>query len=322
MLFSLIIPVFNAERTIPASLDSIKGQMTDDIEIVFVDDGSTDNSLDLISDFLKNKGIKGQVIHQFNSGVAAARNTGLDAAHGEYLLFMDADDKLCDGAISSISNAIDSSVDIVGWDWLNEDTGKVRHVRQANYDTPSEALFNMMSGIMKWNLWLFAVRRSLIVKHGIRFLPGANMGEDMMFMLKAVSCASKVKQLHSPLYRYNASNPSSISNSMDEIRRAEVSENLASATAFIMSSSYSDIAKDLIPHLKLYIKRPLLISSSKEDYSTWFEWFPESNVYAGKNKSLPLRIRILQVLAAKRLFFGVKVYNYIVYGIIGRFFYH
>lgn len=315
---SLIIPVFNAEKTLPRSLASIRGQLTKDVEIVFVDDGSTDGSAGIISSFLQENDIKGQLIHQANGGVAVARNTGIDAAKGDYLVFLDADDKMEGNAIETILHLCQTGADIIGWDWSNETSEKRRSMRQADYKKPEDALKNLMGGTMKWNLWLYSVKRDLVLKNGIRFLPGADMGEDMLFMLMAFASASKVKQLHQALYRYNASNPDSISNVMSVRRRSEVSRNLEAAALFLSSSPYANLAKELTPHLQLYIKRPLLIGFSLDNYRLWHQWMTDANPYAMKNKDLPFRVRILQGMASKKIWLGVWIYN-LVYQFLLRF---
>lgn len=172
---------------------------------------------------------------------------------------------------------------------------------------------------MKWNLWLYTVRRELVDTNSISFVSGADMGEDMAFILKAFSCAKTVKQIHQPLYAYNASNPASISNRMDQRRRNEVTLNLHSAEEFLLQSPYADLFKEYLPHLKLFIKLPLLIGYSKEAYETWYAWFPEANAFAMKNHSLPLRTRLLQWFASKRIWWMVRLYNGIVYGLMYRF---
>ena len=81
---SVIIPVYNQEKYISTTLDSILNQNFSDFEIIVIDDGSTDNSLKIINDKLSNSQIQHKIIHQENSGVGSARNKGIDEACGEY----------------------------------------------------------------------------------------------------------------------------------------------------------------------------------------------------------------------------------------------
>lgn len=90
-LISVIIPVYNAEAYLPRCLEAVSAQTYNNLEIILVDDGSTDGSPRICADFAAKDG-RARVIRQENQGLWAARNTGQDAAHGEYLFFPDSDD--------------------------------------------------------------------------------------------------------------------------------------------------------------------------------------------------------------------------------------
>lgn len=317
MKISIIIPVYNAGSTLSLSLDSVLGQTYRDFEICFVDDCSTDDTPSIIASFQETSGIPCRIIRQEkNKGVASARNRGLDEAQGEFLAFVDADDRMEPNTLELAAAMIREDTDIIGWDWTLGFEKSGRHMRQADYKTPLDALRNLTGGTMRWNLWLFLIRRDFVVKHGLRFIDGANMGEDMMFMMKAFSHAREVVQIHEPLYRYNAVNTSSISRQFSEIRRKEIETNIREAEQALQQSVYADQLGHAIEYLKLFLKLPLLISAERSDYETWYNWFPEANAYAMENKALPLRTRILQGMAAKRLWWGVKMYYLCVYKFI------
>ena len=310
------MPVYNAEATLPGTLESFSAQSFRDFELVFVDDGCTDNTPDLLQRFAENNEIPCRIVHQENRGVAAARNRGLEEATGSFIGFVDADDLIEPEALAKAVRAIETaggSVDIVGWDWTLGFEKNGRYMRQADYDTPLQAMKNMMGGTMRWNLWLFLVRRDLIVRNRIHFIDGANMGEDMMLMLRAFSKAEKVIQLHKPLYRYNAVSETSLSRQFSPERRREISENLAEAERHLRSGAYATELEPYFQYLKLYLKLPLLISADRSHYEIWHDWFPEANAYAMSNKALPLRTRLLQGLAARKCWRGVKMYYLLVY---------
>ena len=215
MKISLIIPVYNAEATLPATLESIRTQRFRDFEVIFSEDAGTDGSAALLEAFCQESGLPCKLLHaERNGGAAAARNRALEVAEGEYLAFADADDLLDPGMLELAVTAVEASehpVDIVGWDWtlgLNQDG---RYMRQEDYTTPTEALRNLTGGTMRWNLWMFLVRRELIEQNDIHFVPGADIGEDMQFMLRTFLKAKYVVQLPESLYRYNAVNSASIS---------------------------------------------------------------------------------------------------------------
>ena len=324
MKVSIIVPVYNAAATLQRTLDSIAAQTVQDFELVFVDDRSTDGSREIMEAFASGSGIECQILTQeANGGVAAARNRGLDAARGEYIAWVDADDLISPKTLELALSAAESrDADIVGWDWTLGFDRNGRYMRQADYEQPVDALKALMGGTMRWNLWLFLTRRSLVEDNAIRFIPGANMGEDMMFMIRAFAAARTVAQLHESLYSYNAVSGSSISRQFSEQRRAEVTLNVRAVERSILDSAYAGQLKEYINYLKLYIKLPLIISASQADYDVWYGWFSDVNHYAAANKALPLRTRAVQWMAARRCWLGVRLYYLLVYkfvyGIIYR----
>ena len=326
MKVSLIIPVYNAEKTLPATLESIRSQSFRDFEILFVEDCGSDGSLALLESFCAESSVPCKLIRQpENSGAAAARNRALEAAEGEYLAFADAADLLEPGMLErgvAAAGTADGPADIVGWDWTLGMTHDGRYMRQADYSTPREALQVLTGGAARWNLWLFLVRRDLVERHHIRFVPGADLGEDMQFILRAFLFAERVVQLHEALYRYNAVSTTSISRGFTLAKRAQIEKNLTEFAHDFAHTAYGVESPQTITELKLYLKRPLLISPDRSDYETWYSWFPEVNAHATEGASLPAHTRILQGMAARRNWLGVKMYyllvHKMVYGILYR----
>ena len=316
---SVIMPVYNAAATLGRSLDSLRAQTMRDFEVVFVDDCSTDGSPAILEDFACSSGIRCSIVRQpCNGGVAAARNAGLDAARGEFIAWLDADDAMLPDTLAKALDAArpiapGESADVVGFDWRLGFEKNSRYMRQADWHSPAGALKALCGGTARWNLWLFLLRREFVEKTGLRFATGANMGEDMAFMIKAFASASRVEQIHDALYLYNAVNSSSISKSLSEERRREIESNLESAKASLDSSPLASEAGLYLDYLKLYLKLPLLISDRTDDYRLWHSWMSEANPRAAGNKALPLRTRALQWMAWKKLWFGVRIYFIFVY---------
>lgn len=326
MKISLIMPVYNAAETLPVSLQSLREQRNCDLEVIFVDDCSSDASPAMLAAFSAQSGLTCRTVRQpENRGVAAARNRGLEAATGEYIGFLDADDRLEAGALERMTQILSEAgenVDILGWDWTLGFEKNGRRMRQADYADAPGAIENLMGGTMRWNLWLFLLRRDLIEKNGLRFLEGANMGEDMQFMIRAFLHAGNVRQIHDTLYRYNAVSSTSISRQFSRQRRAEIERNVREVERAIRESAFREQLEPRLDALKLFLKRPLLIGADPRNYEIWYRWFPEANAAAMRNRKLPLRIRLLQGMAARRWWKGVRfhyrfVYQF-VYGILYR----
>lgn len=317
MKVSLIIPVYNAEKTLPATLDSIRAQVFRDFEVIFVEDAGTDGSLVMLETFCAESGLSCKLIRQQeNHGAAAARNRALDMAEGEYMAFADADDLLeptmLERAVAT-SQTAEGPADIVGWDWTRGLEERGRYMRQPDYDNPVKALSQLTGGASRWNLWLFLVRRALVEDSGIRFIDGADMGEDMQFILRCFLHAERVVQVHEPLYRWNATNSSSISRSFVPQKRAQIERNLAEFSHDFPGTAFAEANPDALSDLMLYLKRPLLISSRRSDYEIWYNWFPEANARATAAADLPRHTRILQGMAARRNWAGVRLYYFLIH---------
>ncbi|MDO4692057.1 MAG: glycosyltransferase family 2 protein [Porphyromonadaceae bacterium] len=325
-LVSIIIPMYRVEAVLPDCLDCLCAQTYSDLEVIFIDDCSPDESASLVERYiprLENKGYLVKLIkHQTNQGVASARNTGLDHATGEYIYYFDADDYLeADGIEIMMHQAICADADIVGCNWLLSYEGAKRRMTQPTIHSGNEAFSKMCEGVLKWNLWLFLVRRSLYEQgEKLRFTPGQNMGEDMMIMGKLFLRAGKLEMIKEHLYHYTKTNAGSLTANYTDAHWAQVDINLRSLSKYVEDFG-SDAQKLEIEYLKLNLKLPLLISPRRADYKRWSDWFPESNTYIMANRMLPLRTRLLQLAAKYRLWPLVWLYYHLVMRLIYRFLY-
>ncbi|OPB97095.1 glycosyl transferase family A [Elizabethkingia meningoseptica] len=325
-LVSVIIPVYNAEKTLHIAMDSLLSQTYHPIELVVINDCSKDETHSVLQQYeaklAQHKGIFIKIInHEVNQGVAAARNTGLNNVTGEYIYYVDADDCIEENTIElMVEEALKAGADIVGCNWYLSFNQNERKMNQSPLISQIDAIKKMLNGTMRWNLWLFMVRRSLYEEYNIRFIDGMNMGEDMMVMIKLFTHAEKVSYIGQALYHYGQSNEDSLTKTYSEKHRKEVTTNLFAVDEYLKESKYSGEIGAGINFLKLNIKLPLLISDKKDNYIKWIEWFPEVNSLVMENKNLPFRTRLLQWMAVKKQYWFLKLYYNIViryiYGII------
>lgn len=319
-LVSIIIPVYNAEDTLPKCIASLFAQTYKHIELIFINDCSVDHSREVITQCIsehQSSGISARIIdHEQNKGVAAGRNTGLSHAEGDYIYFVDADDWIDeDGIEKLVGRAVEKGLDIVGCEWYLTYAEKERYMPQFDAATPKQGFEAMCAGVLRWNLWLFMIRRSLFEKYSMRFVPGLNMGEDMMVMGKLFQCAHSMEIIHQPLYHYNQMNENSLTKEVSERHLMQVTKNLEELEGFAREKGGEEMEKHL-HFLKLNIKLPLLMSDNSQSYKRWRALFPESNSYILKNKMLPLRTRLIQWLASKGQFWLLKIYHRVVYKFI------
>lgn len=323
-LISIIIPVYNASAVIQRCLESINRQNYRKLEILFVDDCCTDDSMDKLNDFLRQNitDLKIKCIHhEHNRGVAAARNTGLDNATGEYIYYLDADDFMEDNAIELMYREAERcQADITGCEWYLSFQKNERHMVQADANNGDELFVKMSRGVIRWNLWLFLVRRSLYEQNSIRFIEGMNMGEDMMVMMKLALCSGKTVIMHTPLYHYVQTKSDSLTKTWSTGYQRQIDANVNEVENYIRINRDDTCLKKELDYLKLNIKLPLLISLSKSDYEKWQNWFSEANKNIMGNKDISLRTRLLQLVASKHLYGLIKLYNLVVikfvYGIL------
>lgn len=323
-LVSIIIPVYNAGESISKSLNSILNQTYAHIEVVIINDCSTDNTLEVIErfrGFFTQKNNRFVLLdHSKNKGVAAARNTGISNATGDYIYYVDADDFITNDCIEELVYVSNNGIiDIIGCNWFLKLNNNSREMKQPKVSNGIQAIEYMAKGRMKWNLWLFMVKRSLYIENNIRFIDGLNMGEDMMVMFKLFSFANSVQFVNKPIYYYDkSSNQNSLTNSYTIKHKEEVSSNLEELNSFFVKTNRG-IIKDWeswYNFLKLNIKLPLLISSNSNDHKEWFNLFKESNCFILQNDLISKKIKILQYMASKKQFWFVRFYYFLISKVI------
>ena len=209
-LVSVIIPIFNAEAHISATLSAVIHQDYSSLEIIIVNDGSSDSSRLIAQNLLAASGRKYLIIDQpHNRGVSAARNTGLDAASGYYVWFCDSDDLPDKNFVSLLYGEAEAK---------NADAVfcGIRHYHESEYRFTSEPAklrdslsspenyFTEWAGrrVSFWNVWSFLFRRELITNNRLRFTESCAFGEDTEFLMKALANASRVSFVREMLYTY------------------------------------------------------------------------------------------------------------------------
>ena len=321
---SVIIPMYNVSEYVDDCFSNLASQVLTNYEVILIDDKSVDETIEkvlLAIECFERKDVEFTLITQeMNMGVACARNIGLERASGEYVYFYDADDRLEPDTLSALySEAKQQDADIVGCEWFISFAQNERHIKQRDVQRGVDLFRGFASGIIRWNLWLFMVRRSLYEQNGIRFLPGMNMGEDMMVMMKLALISNRVSIVHKPLYHYSQTNTGAQTKNWSKEKRDQVTANVKEVEAFCRRN-YGDSFDLELDFLKQSIKLPFIISDRRDDYKIWANWFPESDKSIRRNKNLPLRTRCLQLAAANRqywiLWLYYKLINRLVYGLL------
>ena len=211
-LVSVIIPAYNAEKRLAATLKTIINQDYENIEIIFVNNASTDNTLKIAEDIFKNSGRVYKIInHEKNLGISASRNDGLDSANGKYVWFCDSDDLPDENFISIMYRKIeDENADLVfcGIKAFFKDENRYEDFQSdlfsQNKTLSSEEFINLCMKQKTYckPIWNCLIKKTFIDNFKLRFTNGCRMLEDSEFAMKAVTSASRVAFENRVFYTY------------------------------------------------------------------------------------------------------------------------
>lgn len=240
---SIIIPAYNAENCIQNSLVSLANQSMKNIEIIIVNDGSEDNTLEVVNTIIKKYNFKNiKIINTSNRGVSAARNTGICKSVGEYIFFLDSDDFVSEDFINMLEYNMEFDFDVIAWkyDLINKEKKIV-----SRYDERHSKLYDKLSSIEaveyylegKMRIWTCSAiyRRSFLLENDLKFSEGCKNGEDIEFIIKSLYLSTGVYFIDKTLSFYFL-REGSISNKYD-IRRFDVVEALIRTANFIREKS-------------------------------------------------------------------------------------
>ena len=196
---SVIMPNYNNEKYIEWSIKSVLDQSYNNIELIIIDDGSTDKSIKVIEKYTKDKRVK--FLKEFNQNGSIARNRGIELSTGDYLLFLDSDDVLYD------NNTIKDMVsDIKGYDlvlydiYVNNEKGDHLYdliTQKRILDRPNKYKYAKISPMLSNKLY----DKSIIDKYGLYF-SNVRIGQDLNFYLKYLMCIKKINYVSKYGFRY------------------------------------------------------------------------------------------------------------------------
>ncbi|MEY2633257.1 MAG: hypothetical protein RIR00_1911 [Pseudomonadota bacterium] len=206
---SLIVPVYNVAPFLPACLDSLVAQDPDNLEIILVDDGSTDDCPAILARYAVAHPQLLRVVRQENGGLSAARNTGLDLATGEYIAFVDSDDwidpayyrRLLDLAVAQQLEMAHGN-GIFHFEGRRDDHPIYRDALSSAVMPGKEVLRQRLAdGSFLHMVWMHLYRRDFIDKQGLRFIPGL-IHEDVLWTTQLFLRAERVAYDPTPGYFY------------------------------------------------------------------------------------------------------------------------
>lgn len=310
---SVIVPIYKVSQFIERCADALMQQTLSDVEFIFVDDASPDDSRSKLENVLAGYPERNVRIltHDRNRGLPSARKSGFEASTGRYIYHCDGDDWTDITLLEKLySAAVSNDADFVYCDFFLTFGENERYMHNPSYKTPDEMLRKgFLSGNCKYNYWNKLVKRELY--EGVEFPVDHFKGGEDMVMIGILSRASRIAYVPEALYHYVKTNSGAISENFSQQRLESIRYN--SDRAIEELQNYPGDLTVEIALFKLNVKLPFLLSSDKEKYAVWKDWFPEANSYIFSNTELPLRTKVLQWCAAHNLWLLVKAYYLLVY---------
>ena len=314
---SILVPIYNVSAFIEKCTHSLFGQTFSDIEYIFVNDASTDNSIEkLIKDLeaYPNRRSQIKVIHHTeNKGLAVARNTAIDASSGDYLLAMDSDDYIELNMIEALySNAIKHNADIAVCDATIEYSNKsilyTNYIPKISTEYFAEIIANPLC---YWAIWNKLIKRELYLRNDCRVPEGLNFLEDRHTMTRIYYYAKKIIKVDQILYHYVKYNTNAITATRSRMHFENTQRFWELLNDFLIDKKEQNSFKSTIEFAKAQAKITLLIDTNslllRKEYSHLFE--REERFYFSTFKRGE---KIMSLLVRYRFFYLAQIFNYLL----------
>lgn len=294
---SIIVPIYNVASFIERCVRSLMEQtMLDDIEYVFVDDATPDNSIEILQTVIKDYSYrKAQVTilhNEINKGLAASRFVGLDKAKGKYVLNVDSDDWVEPEMVQEMyGKAIAEDADIVCCEAIKERAdGSFRYEYKYDEETQENGLLALNFDEIHVAIWNKLIRKDFLINNNIRYYDGINMGEDSALTVRLRYFSKKTVIIHKPYYHYNRMNALSMmacsSNSLNQ--KVELAKRIED---FFVSKNEQIRFVHAINYYKFMSKQDLM--RIDKNIKKWKNIFPEchKDIFRFRNLTFLGRIK-------------------------------
>ena len=306
MKVSVLIPVYNVERVFARCLDAVFSQTYGDIDYVFVNDCTPDNSMAALArkcEQYPHRAASVRIItNSTNQGIAQVRNTLLDNAQGDYVLFVDSDDWIEPDMVELlVGEAVAKNADVVGCDYYEDRPGGSAIVAQDYPREHTEAMKAMTLLKIKGVLWKLLVRRSVLVECQLRFARDIDFGEDYIFCCKLFYYARSFASVKKALYHYVQYDSNNYC-SMDIDKRIDsFAKAIAEVERFYRQYGVYDSLEKELTIRKFLNKSQYVLDKKSRNIRKWCRLFPESNgTWRELNYSMGNRIRFFMAEMSAR----------------------
>lgn len=212
---SVIVPIYNVEKYLKRCIDSILEQDFRDYELILINDGSTDNSLEIAKSYCDDRIV---LINKENEGLSATRNLGIKIAKGEYILHIDSDDWIEQSYFKNMYNLAkkkDADIVMTGY-YIDYDNGKLIYISPIKEEIEDNIEFckKVIKGEISSNMWTKLIRKRLYIENGIEHENSIAYGEDLVVMPRLMYYAKNIEVLEGAYVHY-IQNPKSITHTFN-----------------------------------------------------------------------------------------------------------
>ena len=294
-LISIIVPVYNSEKTLNRCVDSILNQTFQDWELLLIDDGSTDRSGKLCDEYaLKDQRIK--VFHKKNGGVSSARNTGLDHAKGEWITFIDSDDEIPKNTFTDDCRYFEEDL-IVGAYYDAKEGKKYRRwfLRSGVFHQNhlSEFYTKNISAPFFGVVWGKLFRNRLC--KGLNFDTDMNIGEDTLFVMQYLQRVNKLRVIDKDVYVYHVPNNFVTKYGLD-IEKSIYCLNRIYLSYQKLRIRSKEFERTIFLNYKLFCQKHIY-----QNINSWYKDKRVIYIYSLIKDSFPPRYRLSYMLMSNRL---------------------
>ncbi len=276
-MISIVIPVYNVEQYIERCLQSIINQSYKDFEVILVNDGTKDQSIEIAERVLKESEVKWRVINKKNSGQGSSRDEGVRQSEGEYVIFVDADDVVSDDFLQKLINAFDDVTDFTfcNYSFVKQQIPPVDDNEQIDTFDKRSLLESFMRRTVSFLLPSMLFKKSFLMDNGIFHNPDIRFSEDQAFIWKAIISCNKAVYLHKKMYGYYLRNNSTMtSSSFEKIESGFFEYQKIIDELFADHPQYEDIKKYILPRWKL---GTLYTSANLMNYEDFLKLYKKMN---------------------------------------------
>lgn len=298
---SVVLAVFNVERYIEKCAVSLFEQSLDDIEYIFVDDCSTDKSIEILLSVLNrypNRKHSVKIIrNEENSKVAFTRTVGMKAATGDFVIHCDPDDFVDSNYYEVMYNlAIENKSDIVATNYYSVKNGIRQEIRNRYYSSnPKDCIKKIYQYYFFPSLCTHLIKRSLYLENNIYPYKDINTGEDLNVLLRVFYYANKITFLDKAFYHYIMRN-TSLTHNRDVmfLWKNNISKNLNRIIEFFQSTGDCDYS--IMLNFFKFTKKQIMLSATPPQIKLWYSVYPECRKDILRFSNLSLLRKIMYII--------------------------